>query len=361
MQIRATIRRFHRKLHEVDQEFAVSDVLDCAVGCNALGTSPKVVEAANKYRWATLSTYPDTSYAALKNQICRFWSDHAQLSPANIKVANGAAVILSRLNKLFIEPRTKSLGYAPQFKDFSEEVLILGGRHDMVLLDPLDGFKFSTERFIEAIDSNHSVVYLDNPNNPTGQYINLVDIENIVSVAASQDIVVILDEAYGDYVAESGSAVNLLDRYPNLVVTRTFSKGMGIAQFRVGYGIMSTELARYYDRVDLPFQISSIAAFLAGESLSDHGFVRRNRAQLAGENKALTEGLVERGYTVAETHETCPIFLLGHRDREIDLRERLLGRGIRTISGADFDNLGSQYVRVNTPASAEEFLARLDA
>ena len=128
LRVRPTICSFSRKRHEVDQEEPTNNVLDCAVGSNALGTSPKVVEAANNYSWRTLSTYPDTGYHTLKQQICRFWSEYAQLSPENIKIANGAGIVLSRLNKLFIESGVSALGYVPQFKDYMEEVVILGGR-----------------------------------------------------------------------------------------------------------------------------------------------------------------------------------------------------------------------------------------
>ena len=124
LRVRPTICSFSRKRHEVDQEDPTSNVLDCAVGSNALGTSPKVVEAANNYSWRTLSTYPDTSYQTLKQQICRF-VEYAQLSPENIKIANGAAIVLSRLNKLFIESGVSALGYVPQFRDYMEEVVNL--------------------------------------------------------------------------------------------------------------------------------------------------------------------------------------------------------------------------------------------
>ena len=330
------------------------------MGCNALGTSPKVVEAANNYTWRTLSTYPDTGYHTLKQQICRFWSEYAQLSPENIKIANGAGIVLSRLNKLFIEPGVSALGYVPQFKDYMEEVVILGGRFQGVPLDAAEGFKFRVERFLDALGPGFAVAYIDNPNNPTGQCRGLDEVEAIASECARRGTVLVVDEAFGDYVPEEGSAVGLLNRYGNVIVTRTFSKGMGMADFRVGYGVMSGELGRYYDRVDPPFQISSLAAFLAGEALHDHGFVEANRESIRVHKARLTSELRGRGYVVAETHDTCPLFLLGRDDENIDLQGQLLEKGIRTIAGTDYENLGSNYVRVNTPADVEEFLARLD-
>ncbi len=360
LRVRPTIWSFSRKRHEVDQDDATNDMLDCAVGSNALGTSPNVVEAANNYSWRTLSTYPDTSYRTLKRQICQFWSRYAQLSPENIKLANGAGIVLSRLNQLFIEPGVSALGYAPQFKDYMEDVVILGGRFQGVPLQASEGFKFRVAGFLNTIGTGFAVVYVDNPNNPTGQYIGLDEVEAIASECARRGTVLVVDEAFGDYVPEDCSAVSLLNRYSNVVVTRTFSKGMGIADFRVGYGVMSSELGRYYDRVDPPFQISSLAAFLAGEALHDHQFVEANRERIRAHKARLTSGLRERGYSVAETHDTCPLFLLGLDDEDIDLRGQLLAKGIRTIAGTDFENLGSNYVRVNTPADVEEFLARLD-
>lgn len=169
-----------------------------------------------------------------------------------------------------------------------------------------------------------------------------------------------LDEAYGDYVEERHSTVNLIDRYKNLAVTRTFTKGYGIGRFRVGYAILSTGLGNYYDRIDLPLSVSTMGGSLAREALLDQDFILNLRPQVKAEKGKLTRELSQRGYLIGETHESCPLFILGHKDKSVDLKKGLLSKGILTTPGTDWENLGKNYVRVNTPSRAEDFLARLE-
>jgi histidinol-phosphate aminotransferase len=360
MDIRPAIRQLTRKSFEEESEPQKGDILDCALGRNFFGTSEKVVKLAKHYDWSQLWDVPDTSYKDLKRQICRFWSGYADLKIENIKVANGSAVFLSRFLKLFIEPGVKVLGYIPQFEVYHPEIAVLGGKYESVLLDPQENFRFNLHRFLNKITPDYSIVFIDNPNNPTGQFISLSDIETIIREAAKKEIIVIIDEAYGDYVEEKYSAVNLFNNYQNIVVTRTFTKGYGIGQFRVGYAILSTELGDYYNRIELPFSVSAMGAVLASEALVDQDFLIKMRHQVKAEKEKLTKELSKRGYLFAETCDSCPLFIMRHKDKDIDLKEYLLSKRILTTPGIDWENLNKNWVRVNTPRNAEDFLARLE-
>jgi len=359
MNIRPAVRQLARKSYEEESKPPKENILDCALGRNSFGTSEKVIEFAKHYDWSDLWQHPDTSYRDLKQEVCNFWSDYADLKVANIKVANGSCVVLSRFNKLFIEPGVKVLGYVPQFKEYMVEVAVLGGKYEAVPLDPQEGFKFNLDRLLSKIKPDYCIVYVDNPNNPTGQLIGLSDIETIIREAARKDVIAIIDEAYADYVEEKYSAVNLIKKYKNLVVTRTFTKGYGIGRFRVGYAILPTELGDYYNRIELPFSVSTMGASLAREALLDQDFILNLRQQVKAEKEKLTKELSQRGYLIGETCESCPLFILGHKDKDVDLKEELLSKGILTISGIDWENLDKNYVRVNTPPRAEDFLGRL--
>jgi histidinol-phosphate aminotransferase len=195
MKIRPVVKQTTRKSYEEESGPKEGDILDCALGRNSFGTSARVVEFARQYDFRNLWDVADTGYIDLKQEICKFWSENASLGVENIKVANGSAVVLSRFNKLFIEQGVKVLGYLPQFKEYILEVDILGGYYEADPLDPLENFKFNPDRFISKMEPDQSIVYIDNPNNPTGQFINLSDIEKIVKEAAKKDIVALIDEA----------------------------------------------------------------------------------------------------------------------------------------------------------------------
>lgn len=335
------------------------ELLDCSLGSNLFGVSPRVLAAAKEYDWSEVWRYPDPAYLDLKEKLSGFWAKCADLDKRQIQIANGAVVVLERVNKIFIDSGAKVLGYSPQFTEYTTDVEACGGRYEAVILDPAERFKFHAERLLTRITEDYSLLYIDNPNNPTGQVITLSQIEEIISQASKKGVVVIIDEAYGDYMGKENSAVNLIDKYTNLVVVRSFSKGHGLAGLRIGYGIFSSELASYYQKVDIPFPVSQVSCFLAAEALLDEDFIRNCRKMVITEKAKLIAGLEGKGYFVSESFEPCPIFVLGHSDREVPLKTRLLNKGILTEDGSGFRNLGDNYVRVNTPPSAERFLARL--
>jgi len=334
-------------------------LLDCSLGSNLFGVSPRVLDAAKEYDWSGVWRYPDPAYLDLKGKISRFWAEYADLDKRQIQIANGAMAVLDRVNKIFIEPGARVLGYSPQFTEYITEVEVCGGRYEAVILEPEERFKFCVERLLARISKDFSLVYIDNPNNPTGQVISLGQIEEIIRQASKKGVVVIIDEAYGDYMGKENSAVNLIDKYTNLIVVRSFSKGLGLAGLRIGYGIFPGELASYYEKIDIPFSVSRVSGLLAIEALLDEDFILNCRKMVEREKARLIAGLEEKGYFVSETFASCPIFVLGHSEGEVSLKTQLLSRGILTEGGGDFRDLGDKYVRVNTPPHAERFLACL--
>jgi len=335
------------------------ELLDCFLGINHFGVSERVVEAAKEYDWSRVWYYPDPIYKELKEKISEFWSGYADLETDQIQIANGAAGVLERLNKIFIELGSWVLGYSPQFPDYVTWLEAYGGKYEAIVLNPEENFKFHVERLLARIDNKYCLIYIDNPNTPTGQIISLDEVEEILLQAERKDAVVVVDEAFGEYMGKENSAVNLIDKYSNLIVVRSFSKGFGLAGLRVGYGIFPPELSKYYDKVDLPLSVSAVSCYLAGEALLDTDFIPGCRRIVETEKRRLIKGLREKGYLISETSESCPIFALGHKNTDIDLKEELLARGILTISGTAFRNLTNNYVRVNIPANADDFLGRL--
>ncbi len=335
------------------------ELLDCSVGTNSFGASPRALNAARQYDWSQVWRYPDPTYQDLIREICMLWLEHADLEPEQIQIGNGAAAVLVGLNKLFIAPGSKVLGYSPQFTEYITEVEVSGGKYDAVALNPEENFQFYVERLLAMISGQYCLIYIDNPNNPTGQIIDLEEIEEIVQQAKTKDVTVVVDEAYGDYMRSESSAVNLMNKYNNLAVVRSFSKGFGLAGLRVGYGILSPELSEFYQKVNLPFSVSSVSCYLAREALLDQDFIHHCRTNVHKEKSKLLQELREKGYSISETSESCPLFVLGCQSKDINLREELLNRGILTIAGTDFRNLGHNYVRVNIPARAQDFLSRL--
>lgn len=357
MRIRPHLVEFERQGYIWMGDIQKEKLLDCAMGKNNFGVSPKVVDLARQYDWSELWN-PSHDYEKLKLAICTFWSDYAHLEAENIKIDNGSSRVLERFNRMFIEAGVKVLGYAPQFSGYVNDLKICGGNYDAVPLRLEDNFKFNLDTLASKITGDYSVVYIDNPNNPTGQLISLADIEAILKVASEKGVITLVDEAYGDYVNSANSALNLFNKYKNLVVTRTFTKGYGIGKFRIGYGVFPSELSRYYDKIKLPFSVPTIVSYLAKEALSDQKFIHECSQWVKEEKAKVVAVLKAKGYFVAETCEYCPIFVLGVQDENVDLRQELIGRGILSVSGQSFVNLKKNFVRLNLPSHTQQLLDR---
>jgi len=360
MKVRTHLKSLTRKTYVLEEPVTrEAEFLDCAVGCNVYGASEKVLEAAKEYDWSQVWRCPDPGYKDLKEKIAEFWSGYTDVQINQIQIGRGSIDILVGVNRIFLEPGAKVLGYSPQFTGYVADIRACGARYDVVILRPEENFKFFAERLLEKISPEHSLIYIDNPNNPTGQMISLSAIEAVVREARNKDVAVMMDEAYADYMEQSDSAVNLINKYNNLVVARSFSKGLGICGLKIGYGILPAELSVYFDKVTPPFRTTAIGVYLAGVALSDRDFIADCRQRVKIEKQKLVKGLTEVGYLISESYEYCPILVIGHKNKELDLRQKLVTKGILTAPGTGFDNLSKNYVRVSLPAKAEDFLDRL--
>ena len=157
------------------------------------------------------------------------------------------------------------------------DVTMSGGIFESYKLKPENNYKFIASEFIDLINDDLKLIYLDNPNNPTGQIIPLEAIEKVLKSALGKNIVVIVDEAYGDYMNENNSAVNLVPKYENLIVTKTFSKAYGLAGLRGGYIIQNEDLTKAMKNINTPYEMSSITRVIASKVVSDHDFLEKMR------------------------------------------------------------------------------------
>ena len=329
--------------------------LDCSLGVNCLGASKKVLQTARAYDWSKIWRYPDPTYADLKEKISAHWSEWTDLKPEQIQIGHGASAILEGLYKLIMDPGDRALGYSPQWVGFRARVEVMGGRYEVVPLHPEEAFKFNAGRFVSKITAEYSLLLIDNPINPTGQLIPLSEIEEILIRAKKKGVAVAVDEAYGDYVENENSAIRFANKFNNLIVIRSFSKGYGLAGMRIGYGVFEPKLARFYDKIDLPVPVSEFASSLAITALSDRDFIRGCRKSVLTEKTKLIKGLIEKGYVISQTHGSCPIFLLGHKEATLDMKRELLEKGILTMGGDYYQEVGKNYVRVSIPKKAEDF------
>lgn len=339
---------FHKKTYakeaSLTQDF--KDLLDCSTGINPFGCSPKVKEALKSLPIEAIQYYPEDNLP-LKKAIIEYWENHIALDYENILFGSGSIDIIYKINRLFLNPQSRVLGYSPQFSDYIGDVQSYGATYDYHLMNKEDNYTFMPQLFLEKMNKNHKLLYIDNPNNPTGQVIPLTSIETITKKAFDLGISVIVDEAYGDFMDKENSAITLLKEYDNLFILRTFSKGLGLAGLRGGYLITSEKFASYYHKVSNPYVINGIANYLGTLSLRDEEFIQESRKGIRKLNAKLMGHLNK--FRVLETDLNTPIITIQHPHSDSDFCEILKGNHILSISGESFIGLDKRFVRLRLP------------
>ncbi|MDR1272866.1 MAG: histidinol-phosphate aminotransferase family protein [Clostridiales Family XIII bacterium] len=350
LKIRETIIQEEKLSYAKDGAKVPENAVDCAAGYNPFGTPPESVAVFKDLSPSAIFDYPHGDF--LQEAILKYWSPFAKLTKKNLLLTDGSMPGLTLVNAAFSVPGAAALASAPQFSDYTSNAAFMNITYKPVYLKAEENYKFDADDLLAAIDGQLSLIYLDNPNNPTGQTIPAGDLRRILDKAREHNVCVLSDEAYGDFVEESASAISLLDEYENLIVLRTFSKGFGMAGLRAGYLLAGEELAQAINKLHNPYAVSQPSRMAAAASLSNPGFLQECRAAF-GRGKAALKAATGNKMHMAHTFETCSICLLYHDDPEFDLEAALMERGILTYSGANFDGLGINSVRLRIPHENE--------
>lgn len=350
--------------------------IDCSEGCNPYGFPPECAEVVRSFDPARLGPYPHSQ--ALYEAIADYWKDQCNVERENLLITDGSINALYVINNIFDTHNAVALGISPQFTDYYMHAEMIGIEYAPYQLRKEWNYRFNIDEFIamhyeekagEESGKSYNFIYIDNPNNPTGQCIDIKDIERIVREAVDYEITVIIDEAYGDFMPKENSAVQLCERYENLVVVRTMSKGFGLAGMRVGYIIAKKELIHCMNKMVNPYMVGELTREVAAEALRHDDFIEKSKSDFAemkrqirevlGCSKDHPEGNSGRLH-MAETLDTNSLFLLYHDDPKINLSQEFFDRGVLVIDGYDFKGLDSDSARVRLPVM-EEFPKLLEA
>ena len=344
---------------DTEDDTLSGDIIDCSLGVNPFGF-PTILKDKNVnfFNMIDINNYPEFPYSNFKKEIIYYWKDHCNLEQANVKFGTGSIGILLNINRMFVEKDTMILGYCPTFTSYVSDVKLNQGKFDGVFLKPEDNYKFNSESLMLNINNDYSLIYIDNPNNPTGQVIPLGEIKEIIEKACDSNVCVIVDEAYGDFMDNSNSAVSLVNEFENLMVVRSFSKGFGLAGLRVGYLMTSNVLSNYYSKIDVPFTINTAGQFAAMQALKDKEFILKSRKSIS-EVKEVVKKTFKK-MRVLHTDNEVPIMTIEHPDKEVNLYDLFKKHNVLTESGEDFTGLGRNFVRLRIPSKADRIVAIIE-
>ena len=233
-----------------------------------------------------LNLYPDTDSIQLRKTLGEYWS----IAEAGIIVGTGSDELIQVITNVFIERGDKVLYPVPSFGMYRDCCLIAGGVAIKYLLDPKDKYEYSKEKIIEAYNNEKpKIIYICNPNNPTG---NLMSVEDILEVVRNcQRSIVIVDEAYAEFCGTT--VIPYVDEYQNLLVLKTFSKAYGLAGIRCGYSLSSKKLATAINLARPPYNISSLSQLTAQLVLLEKEQIYKNIAFLVEQREWMARQLAK--------------------------------------------------------------------
>jgi len=342
-----------KPISELAREMGLNEkkIVKLASNENPLGISPKA-RAAIKKALAGLGRYPDGNAFELKAALAR----RHGVPQECIVVGNGSNDLLEMAAGAFLAP-----GRAAVYSQhaFAVYPLATQARGAAGIVVPAKNYAHDLAAMLAAITPETRVVFIANPNNPTGTFATGEEIGNFLA-RVRRDVAVVVDEAYTDYLPPNlrYDSVALLKKYPNFIVTRTFSKVYGLAGLRVGFGLMHPDVAELLNRVRQPFNVNSLALAAAAAALEDRKFVAKstkmNRSGLAKLERALkTLGL--------ETIPSCANFITFRVSRARTVYDRLLRQGVIVRPLAGYDMPDHLRVTVGTPKENGKFLKALTA
>lgn len=339
-----------KQVEEVVKEFKLKEVVKLASNENPLGPSPRASDALKKHL-RSLHIYPDQHHLQLREALAEKLSvpkesliigngsDEIMLLIAQVFISAGDEVVISRNTFSMYEFVTKIMEGAPVFADLKEHTYNL---------DAISGL----------ITGKTKIVFLCNPNNPTGTIFTAGQFDNFMT-KMPENVIVVIDEAYGDFSdsEEYPSSLDHIKKGRNLIVLRTFSKIYGLAALRIGYGISTPAIIKYLNLAKMPFNVNRLAQAAALEALKDGDFLRRTLENNSEGKKYLYSELEKLGLKFLKTQAN---FIFIDLERESDgIFMELMRQGVIVRPLKSFDLPRAIRVTVGTMTQNEKFVAAL--
>ncbi|NJD08809.1 MAG: histidinol-phosphate transaminase, partial [Methylococcaceae bacterium] len=266
-----------KPISELERELGISNIVKLASNENPLGPSPKALAAISGLL-GELHLYPDGGGFELKAALAR----HLNVGADQITLGNGSNDVLDLVGRAFLGPGTAAVFSAHAFAVYPIVTQACGA--ELRVAKAHDGgegpaYGHDLKAMAKLIDEPVRVVFVANPNNPTGTYLRRDELRAFLAAVPPQ-VVVVVDEAYFEYVdfPDYPDCLQWLKDFPNLIVTRTFSKAYGLAGLRVGYAVSSPALADLLNRVRQPFNVNTLALAAATAALGDREHLDRTKA-----------------------------------------------------------------------------------
>ena len=342
-----------KSIKQAEEETGIKAV-KLASNENPLGPSP-LAERAMEEAAHTIHLYPDNDAVELKQQLAAAHS----LDPENILVTAGSTPLLDIIARTLLGPGLNAITSERSFIVYPIVTRSTGAEFRTV---PMKDDTYDLDAIAAAVDANTRLIFLANPNNPTGTIVDAAALDSFLD-RLPDHVIVALDEAYYDFAAyfarergvEYSHSVDYVRQNRNVVVLRTFSKAQGLAAARAGYGMGPAELMGYFARVRTAFMVSGVAQAGALAALTDHDHYERTMRNNLEGAKYLLSGLRQMGYHPVETWSNFIYCEIGESASAVGTRLQQEGIIIRPLTGS-WGAPTAIRVTIGTPQENERFL-----
>ena len=339
-----------KSVEELERELGLSSIIKLASNEIPWGASAAAAAAVTRVL-SGLERYPDGSGHRLKNALSR----QLGVSSGQITLGNGSNDVLELLVRCFVES-----GEGVVVSDHAFAVYTLAAKSVNATISAVSACDYGhdLEAMAQAVDEATKLIFIANPNNPTGTYVGYEELLRFLERLPEKGITV-LDEAYFEYVDDRDypNGIELLERFPGLVVTRTFSKVYGLAGLRIGYAIASEAITETLNRVRQPFNVNSLALAAAETALSDVEFVRVSREENIKGMSQLCRGFeaLELGWIPSSVNFIC--VKVGSNANQIYMS--MLGQGVIVRPVANYGLPEHLRVTIGLPQENQRLLEAL--
>ncbi len=328
-------------IEEVKRQFGLEDVIKLASNENPLGGSPKA-RLAIKRALSQINRYPEGDCFYLRQALSRKY----KLSPRRFIFGNGSDELIDIIIKTFVEEDENIITADTTFLEYQILAQVLGRRMIKV---PLSDFTYDLKAMLKKINKKTKVIFIANPNNPTGTYVNKRQLDEFLN-RVPRRVIVVLDEAYDIFVdaADFPRSLDYLKR-GNVIILKTFSKSFGLAGLRIGYAAASPRLISYMQRARQPFNVNLLAQVGAAAALEDEAFIKKTRRIILQGKDYLYRQLTKLGLRFLPSAANFILIDAGRNGKTLHKRMLKSGVIIRDMQQYGLDN----FIRVTVGTLSE--------
>jgi histidinol-phosphate aminotransferase len=340
-----------KPIEELKEEYGFEKVIKLASNENPFGASPRALEAVQKGLTETFR-YPDPVSRRLRRKIAARMGVHTE----EIVVAAGSENLLATTIRTMMKTGDVAICGFGAFMGLEIHLAAHGGR---ILKVPSPNYRFDVDALISTVSSDMKILYLPNPNNPTGTYVTQAELQRILD-AVPKNVLILLDEAYIEFCGDLSDYPDAMRmRQDNLLILRTFSKAYGLAGFRIGYGVGNAQLIEQLSKVKMTFEPSLPAQFAAEAAWDDQEFLTKTVRNNSQELQRYYQAFDGMGLKYVRSSGNFVLVEMRDPDQVNRLNEALLQRGIAIRPLAAFGFPNCVRITIGLPEENDALFAAL--